>query len=135
MRQNTEYRMRSDLLPNLGQSLLEERRRRGLNQADLAARVGRAPARISELERDLRTNRLGKDRFTLLAEICDALDLVMTIAPRDQVLERVQSPKFAAAIASGVPPSVFDEVFVDLSDEEQGVSDGKGAGRVGRSSD
>lgn len=116
--------MRLDLLPSLGQALLTERRRRGFNQADLAARLGRAPARISEFERDLKTNRLGKDRLTLLAEICDALDLVMTITPRDQILERVQSPKFAATTASGAPPSVFDEVFVDLSGEEQGVSDG-----------
>jgi transcriptional regulator with XRE-family HTH domain len=86
-----------------------------LNQADLAARVGRAPARISELERDLLTSRLGKDRLTLLAEICDALDLVMVLRPRDQLTGPEFSERGSTPRASGDQPSVFDEVFVDLS--------------------
>jgi transcriptional regulator with XRE-family HTH domain len=111
----------------LGEAIRSERRRRGLNQADLAARVGRAPARISELERDLQTSRLGKDRLTLLAEICDALDLVLILTPRDQVpqgVQGVQGVRPPAPIPSGAQPSVFDEVFVDLSDEDQDKSDG-----------
>ena len=116
--------MRSNFLPSLGEAIRAERRRRRLNQADLAARVGRAPARISELERDLRTNRLGKDRLTLLAEICDALDLVMILAPRDHVSEGAHGSRPQAPIASGAQPSVFDDVFVDLSDDDQDKSDG-----------
>lgn len=116
--------MRSNLLPSLGEAIRAERRRRGLNQAALAARVGRAPARISELERDLQTSRLGKDRLTLLAEICDALDLVMILAPRDQVSEGALGTRAPAPAASGAQPSVFDEVFVDLSDDDQDKSDG-----------
>ncbi len=116
--------MRSNFLPSWGEAIRLERRRRGLNQADLAARVGRAPARISELERDLQTSRLGKDRLTLLAEICDALDLIMILAPRDQVSEGAPGARAPASAASGAQPSVFDEVFVDLSDNDQDNSDG-----------
>ena len=107
--------MISDFLPSLGAAIRAERRRRGLNQADLAARVGRAPARISELERDLLTSRLGKDRLTLLAEICDALDLVMVLRPRDQLTGPEFSERGSTPRAAGDQPSVFDEVFVDLS--------------------
>ncbi len=116
--------MRSNFLPSMGEAIRAERRRRGLNQADLAARVGRAPARISELERDLQTSRLGKDRLTLLAEICDALDMVMILAPRNQVAEGAHGPRASAPVASGAQPSVFDEVFVDLSDKDEDHSDG-----------
>jgi transcriptional regulator with XRE-family HTH domain len=108
----------------LGEAIRAERRRRGLNQADLATRVGRAPARISELERDLQSSRLGKDRLTLLAEICDALDLELTVAPRGHVADGVRGARAPAPAASGAQPSVFDEVFVDLSDDDQDKSNG-----------
>jgi len=110
--------MRSNFLPSLGEAIRTERRRRGLNQADLATRLGRAPARISELERDLQNSRMGKDRLTLLAEICDALDLVMVLRPRDQLPEAPPSPGSSKRPVAGDQPSVFDEVFVDLSDED-----------------
>ena len=110
--------MISDFLPAVGAAIRTERRRRGWNQADLAERLGRAPARISELERDLKTSRLGKDRLTLLAEICDALDLVMVLRPRDQLPEAAPTMRGAATSATGDQPSVFDEVFVNLSDED-----------------
>jgi transcriptional regulator with XRE-family HTH domain len=116
--------MRSEFLPSLAEAIRAERRRRGLNQADLAARVGRAPARISELERDLQTSRLGKDRLTLLAEICDALDLVMVLRPRDQLVEVGHNARGPAPTGSGDQPSVFDELFVDLSDEDEDSSGG-----------
>jgi|GEM_PF-1969972 len=116
--------MRFDILPKLGEAIRAERRRRGLNQADLATRLGRAPARISELERDLKTSRLGKDRLTLLAEICDALDLVLMAAPRSHIEAGVRDPRAPAPAPSGAQPSVFDEVFVDLSDENRDKSDG-----------
>lgn len=111
--------MITDFLPSLGAAIRAERRRRGLNQAELAARVGRAPARISELERDLQTSRLGKDRLTLLAEICDALDLVMVLRPRDQRVEAGSTTRGSAPSAAGDQPSVFEEVFVDLSDKDE----------------
>jgi len=114
--------MRTDFFPTFGEAIRAERRRRGLNQTELANRVGRATSRISELERDLTTGRLGKDRLTLLAEICDALDLVPVLVSRDQAQSgshRTVAP--TGHQVSGPRPSVFDEVFVDLSDD--GVED------------
>jgi transcriptional regulator with XRE-family HTH domain len=74
----------------LGQQLRAARRRRHLSQAQLAARVGRNAARISELERDLITNRLGRDRLTLVAEICDALDLVPVFVSRARLGQAIE---------------------------------------------
>ncbi len=110
--------MRTDIFPQLGEAIRMERRRRGLSQADLAARIGRATPRISEFERDLKTSRFGKDRLTLLAEICDALDLVLVLTPRGQAGQASPGPRTQAPNAVGRQPSVFDEVFVDLGDDE-----------------
>ena len=116
--------MRSNILPSLGEAIRAERQRRGLSQADLATRVGRAPARISEFEKDLQTSRLGKDRLTLLVEICDALDLVLALTPREQVAQGDHRPRIPTQVAAGAPPSVFDEVFVDLGDDDWDKSGG-----------
>ena len=116
--------MRSNLFPELAEALITERRRRGLNQAELAARLGRAPPRISELERDLKTSRLGKDRLTLFAEICDALDLVPVLMRRDEAAKYVRSEEPPARAPSRAGPSVFDEVFVDLGEEAEAGSNG-----------
>src|SRR5579859_7425388 len=72
----------SDILKSIGEQLQRARRERNLSQADLALRLGRDRARISEFERELAANRLGRDRLTLLAEICDALDLIPLVVPR-----------------------------------------------------
>jgi len=112
-----EFRMRSDFFPRFGEAIRTERRRRGLNQTELADRVGRTTSRISELERDLTTGRLGKDRLTLLAEICDALDLAPVLVPRAQVQSGAQGAATSAnRLGSSPNTSVFDELFVDISD-------------------
>jgi transcriptional regulator with XRE-family HTH domain len=112
--------MRTDIFNRLGDQLRRARHERGLTQPQLASRLGRNQARISELERDLRNNRLGRDRLTLFAEICDALDLVPVLVPRARANE------VCALIAPSEPPragaptrSAFDDVFVDLSDDEE----------------
>ncbi|MDQ0559130.1 transcriptional regulator with XRE-family HTH domain [Rhizobium mesoamericanum] len=111
--------MNSTTFNFLGQQLLAARRRRGLNQSDLATRVGRNRARISELERDLAANRLGRDRLTLFVELCDALDLVPLLVPKSRVaelrpfIEHDRPPRQAAK-----PSSAFDDVFIDLDDSE-----------------
>jgi transcriptional regulator with XRE-family HTH domain len=71
----------------LGEQLRRARRSRGLRQAELAKRLGRNRSRISELERHLLTNQKGRDRLTLLTDICDALDLVPLLVPRRRASE------------------------------------------------
>jgi transcriptional regulator with XRE-family HTH domain len=112
--------MTMKIFGELGEALRRARRARGLTQPQLARRLGRDQARISELERDLRNNRLGRDRLTLFAEMCDALDLVPVLVPR----ARVQDVR-ALIAPSSVPctgpftGSAFDDVFVDLSDDDE----------------
>ncbi len=104
----------------LGERLRHERRARGLTQPDLAARLGRDRARISEIERDLLNNRLGRDRLTLFAEICDALDLAPVLVPRGRLGEIQALLQPAAGPRPGdTVGSVFDDVFVDLSEGEE----------------
>lgn len=113
--------MRTNIFPQLGRQLKQARRGRHLTQPGIAGRLGRDRARISELERDLLNNRLGRDRLTLLAEMCDALDLVPVLVPRarlgdvDALLETRQS----APRRHGESRSAFDDVFVDLSDGDE----------------
>lgn len=111
--------MRNDLLSPLGLSLRERRHERGMTQPQLARRLGRSTPRISELEKELLADRIGKDRLALLVEICDALDLVPMLVPAEkaQAVRRSISPgsSTSSPVASG---RVFDDVFVDLSDDE-----------------
>ncbi|MFS8056294.1 helix-turn-helix domain-containing protein [Rhizobium sp. BR 317] len=109
--------MISTIFTILGQQLLAARRKRGLNQPDLAARLGRNRARISELERDLATNRLGRDRLTLFAEMCDALDLVPMLIPKSRVAElRPLIEENPVVRHSAEVPSAFEDLFIDLDD-------------------
>jgi transcriptional regulator with XRE-family HTH domain len=116
-----DFRMRSDFLQQIGAAIRAERRRRGLNQADLAARLGRSPSRVSELEQDLLKDRRGKDRLTLLADICDALDLTLVAKGADQRLGSAPP----GGREAGPRTSVFDDVFVDLG-EGATEDDGRG---------
>lgn len=112
--------MKYSIFQSLGRQLKLARTTRGMTQPDLARRLGRDRARISELERDLLNERFGRDRLTLLAEICDALHLVPILVPENDAaahLARIGAPPVASA-GSGETPSTFDEVFVDLSGEE-----------------
>ncbi len=105
----------------LGTQLRAWRSKRGLSQPALAQRLGRDRARISELERDLTGERWGRDRLTLFAETCDALNIVPVLVPRgraSEILRMVESPGGSIDIHQPVR-SAFDELFIDLSDDEE----------------
>lgn len=108
-----------NVLQTLGEQIKRARKSRQMTQAELAARVGRSMPRISELERDLESNRWGRDRLTLFAEICDALDLFPLLVPRARVpeLQTLLDQKGLAASHRAVSSS-FDDLFVDLGDDE-----------------
>lgn len=107
------------ILTIIGDQLRNGRRARGLSQAQLALRIGRDPARISELERELKANRMGRDRLTLVADICDALDLVPVLVPRSRAGEiRMIVEGGRAAPATSEILSPFDELFVDLNEQQ-----------------
>jgi len=112
----------SIILQTIGSELQRARRARGLSQAELAMRVGRDRARISEFERELAGNRMGRDRLTLFAEICDALDLMPVIAPRTRAAElrSLIEGRGDDRLQSRTVPTAFDDLFVDLDDGEQG---------------
>lgn len=111
--------MRDNPLPPLGEALRIRRKARRLTQPMLAARVGRSSPRISELERDLLNGRAGKDRLGLLVQVCDALDLVPMLVPREQA-QTVRRLIGSAPPPAGTQPAgrPFDELFVDLSEDE-----------------
>lgn len=112
--------MKRAILRDLGLQLKDARAKRKLTQPDLAERLGRDRARISELERDLLNERLGRDRLALLLEICDALDLTPVLVPSAKAND-IRATLASASTRSSLPqmPSTaFDDVFVDLSDDE-----------------
>ncbi|MDT9600856.1 helix-turn-helix domain-containing protein [Sphingosinicella rhizophila] len=117
--------MKTMIFPGLGRQLKQARARRKLTQPALGRRLGRDRARISELERDLVTNRLGRDRLTLFAEICDALDLIPVLVPRAQAgsILAAQEEGTNEFVLGRSHRSTFDEVFVDLADEDDKVGD------------
>lgn len=109
--------MSQDTYDFLGRQLREARKNRRLTQPAIAARVGRDPARISELERDLLSGRAGRDRLTLFAELCDALSVRPVLVPIDK-LEAVDVVLGAVRTRAREDSrrSAFDDVFVDLSE-------------------
>lgn len=115
--------MRTNLYTQMGEALRSRRQARGWSQSDLAGRLGRARARISELEGDLLHARAARDRLNLLVEACDALDLVPILVPRERVpavemlLTETPSKKIALT-----PTRAFDDLFVDLSEEGEDES-------------
>jgi transcriptional regulator with XRE-family HTH domain len=104
----------------MGEALRARRQERGLSQSDMAHRLGRSRARITELEIDLLHGRVGRDRLGLLAEACDALDLIPILVPREraQAVQRlgVHSPGQRIAL---VTKRAFDDLFVDLADDAE----------------
>jgi len=114
-----KFRMSSSVYNMLGEQLLVARKQRGLSQPELAKRLGRDRARISELERDLTNNRLGRDRLTLFAEICDALDLLPVLVPRSRLAAvRHLINESNDHHHTTQAPNAFDELFVDLDEDE-----------------
>ncbi len=117
--------MRDEVFRGLGEQLRGWRGRRQMSQPELATRLGRNRARISELERDLIGGRWGRDRLTLFAEICDALDLVPVLVPRARAGQVRAEIEGKSAIDFHAPtPSAFDDLFVDLDAEEPEERDG-----------
>jgi transcriptional regulator with XRE-family HTH domain len=111
--------MHQSVFSVLGGQLRRWRERRGMSQPALAQRLGRDRARISELERDLIGERWGRDRLTLFAEICDALDVVPVLVPRHLASTILANAEGEKAVDLSRPvPSRFDQLFVDLSDDE-----------------
>lgn len=104
---------------SLGRQIRQERLKADMSQRDLASRVGRNAVRISEFERDLLQDRWGRDRLTLLVEICDALGLDIVLVPRARAAE-IES--FVRGTPSSMPQgdvtSAFDDLFVDLGEDE-----------------
>jgi transcriptional regulator with XRE-family HTH domain len=111
------------IFATLGAQLRSWRAKRKLSQPAVAQRLGRDRARISELERDLIGERWGRDRLTLFAEVCDVLNVVPVLVPRDRaadirhLVEGTSESRFNRPIRS-----TFDELFVDLDhqDEDRG---------------
>jgi transcriptional regulator with XRE-family HTH domain len=112
--------MQDSIMYSLGTQLKEARVKRGLTQPALASRLGRNRARISELERELLNERIGRDRLALLVEICDALDLSVLLVPstRLKALQDAMSPGQKRTTAPAPQSTAFDDVFIDLSDED-----------------
>lgn len=107
----------------LGEQIRTLRNMRDLSQPALAERLGRNRARISELERDLIGERWGRDRLTLFAEICDALDVVPVLVPKARANEIRNKIEGKSGINFHKPVrSAFDELFVDLSDKDEAAS-------------
>jgi transcriptional regulator with XRE-family HTH domain len=111
--------MKSDVFSAIGEQVRMWRNRRSLSQPALAQRLGRDRARISELERDLLSGRWGRDRLTLFAEICDALDLVPVLVPRARAADIRTMVGGESKINARLPTtSAFDDLFIDLGDDE-----------------
>lgn len=100
---------------------------RNLTQSALAARVQRPATRISEFLRSLDQARPMKDRLTLLQEIADALQLEIVLTPREKAdaVAKVLGPDRHArmTLAPASTPNVFDELFIDLGDEDAPTRD------------
>lgn len=109
-----------DVFSILGEQLRFWRRERRLTQPALAERLGRDRARISELERDLIGGRWGRDRLTLFAELCDALDLVPVLVPRARAndIRNMVGGRSQPHVPQPVR-SAFDELFVDLDGDSE----------------
>lgn len=115
--------MATSIFAVLGEQLRALRSARDMSQPALAERLGRNRARISELERDLIGERWGRDRLTLFAEICDALDVVPVLVPKARVSEIRHKIDGTSSVDFHRPVrSAFDELFVDLSDKDEGDS-------------
>lgn len=111
--------MISSTFAALGRQVRQERLQARMSQRDLASRVGRNAVRISEFERDLLNDRWGRDRLTLLAEICDALALDIVLVPRARAAE-IESLVHGTRSSNAREnvSSAFDELFVDLGEDE-----------------
>lgn len=110
--------MSTSTFASLGRQIRQQRLRAEMSQRDLASRVGRNAVRISEFERDLLQDRWGRDRLTLLVEICDALALDIILVPRARAAE-IESLVHGtpSSMPQGDVTSAFEDLFVDLGED------------------
>lgn len=113
--------MTLDIAKELGSQLRATRKARSMTQPDLAQRLGRDRARISELERDLIHGRKGKDRLTLLLECCDALGIMPLLVPKERYADIAESlaPSRSSSKHGDERNETFEDLFVDLSNDEE----------------
>ena len=94
---------------------------RDMTQTVLADWVHRSPARISELLRSLDDNARKQDRLSLLQDIAEVLQMNLVLVPReksDAVMQAMGPSLDATMSLEPAPPSVFDELFIDLGAED-----------------
>lgn len=113
--------MTLDMAKELGSQLQATRKARSMTQPDLAQRLGRDRARISELERDLIHGRKGKDRLTLLLECCDALGIMPLLVPKERYVDIAESlaPRRLSPKGGDERNETFKDLFIDLSEDEE----------------
>ncbi|HEY0836360.1 MAG TPA: helix-turn-helix transcriptional regulator [Azospirillum sp.] len=103
----------------LSKQLREARQRIGLTQQDVAGRLGRNRARLSELEASLSEGKAIRDRLGLLLDMAEVLGVVPMLVPRSRVTDVEALLEDRPVLpGAGSLPRIFDEVFVNLSDEE-----------------
>jgi transcriptional regulator with XRE-family HTH domain len=114
--------VRYPIARSLGAHLVEGRKAKGFSQREIARMVQRSPTRIAELESDLLKERSHRDRLALVIDLCDALDLIPMLVPRSRVgeVDRLLGRGTADAPAvAGIARSVYDELFVDLGEDDE----------------
>lgn len=106
-------------------SLAEQIRRRmserRLTQRALAQSLDRPAPRISELLRGLERSEVRQDRLRLLSDLADALGLELVLAPVEKMeqVRKLLGETGDKIMTPHHPPSVFDELFIDLSDDDE----------------
>ena len=91
----------------------------GRTQRAVARDLDKAPPRISELLRSLDQSRPLRDRLTLVTEMADVLGLTPILVPTrqlDKVMAVLGQP--TAPMTGTAPASLFDELFIDLTDRD-----------------
>jgi len=94
---------------------------REMTQTVLAAWVHRAPARISEILRSLDDDTRKQDRLGLLQDIAEVLQMELVLVPReksDEVMQAMGASRDATMSLEPAPPSMFDQLFIDLGTED-----------------
>jgi transcriptional regulator with XRE-family HTH domain len=105
-----------DARMRLGKQLLDARKRRNYRIGDVARRTGKNPARISELE-----NGKANSTIDFLEEMGAALGMTLLFIPDEKVanVEALIEPVERHVTPAYSVPSVFDEVFIDDSEDDE----------------
>ena len=94
---------------------------RGLTQRSLAQSLDRRAPRISELLRGLERSDVKQDRLCLLLDVADVLGLELVLAPSEKMeqVRKLLGETGNTIMTPHHPPSIFDELFIDLSDDDE----------------